>query len=198
MKHSKYWDSLAPLLKELQFTAAQARDIGVPSRMLSYFCDQALLERTGRGLYRKMDAETSFNPDVEGLILTVLSVPHGVICLVSALIIYDLTDEIMRQYWIAIPNKQRSPKRKHARFIRMRNLNLGRTKMEMGGHFIPIFDKERSVLDAFRFLSEETAIKALKAYLKTTDTHKPDLPKILKYSAELRINIDPYIQALTT
>ena len=42
-------------------------------------------------------------------------------------------------------------------------MQLGRTEVELEGSKIPIFDRERTIVDAFRLLSRETAIKALKA-----------------------------------
>jgi hypothetical protein len=47
-------------------------------------------------------------------------------------------------------------------------------------------------------LSDEIAIKALQTYLKSSSKQKADLPKLSKYAKALRVNINPYIMALTT
>ena len=104
----------------------------------------------------------------------------------------------MREYWIAVPNTDKSPKRPHTRIIRMRNMNLGLTTIKMGKYKVKIFDRERTVVDAFRYLSDEIAIKALQAYLKPSSQKKADLPKLSRYAKALRININSYIMALTT
>lgn len=44
-------------------------------------------------------------------------------------------------------------------------MKLGRKEIELDGIMVPIFDRERTVVDAFRLLSRETAIKALKMAL---------------------------------
>lgn len=75
---------------------------------------------------------------------------------------------------------------------------LGQTTVKIGKYTIKIFDRERTVVDAFRYLSHEIAIKALQGYLKTTESHKPNLPKLAKYAGILRVSIEPYILALTT
>lgn len=198
MKQSKYRVLLEKLLKEPLFKASEARSMGIPSRMLAYFCHKGIIERVGRGMYRVVEASSGVDLDFEELVLTVSSIPRGVICLISALCYYHLTDQIMREYWIAIPNADKSPKRPHTRIIRMRNMTLGLTTVKMGKYKVKIFDRERTVIDAFRYLSDEVAIKALQAYLKPSSGQNADLPKLSKYAKALRININSYIMALTT
>ncbi len=198
MKQSKYQHLLEPLLKEPLFKASDAREKGIPSRMLAYYCQKGIIERIGRGLYRVSEASSGIDLEFEELVLTVTSIPRGVICLISALCYYELTDQIMREYWIAIPNADKSPKRPHTRIVRMRNMSLGLTTVKMGKYKVKIFDRERTVVDAFRNLSDEIAIKALQDYLKPSSDHKPDLVKLSRYAKTLRININKYILALTT
>ena len=82
--------------------------------------------------------------------------------------------------------------------MRMRNFKLGKTKMKFGRETITIFDRERTIVDSFRFLGRETAIKALKGSLKIKGQNKINLRKIHHYSEKLRYNIDPYILTATT
>lgn len=198
MKQSKYQSLLDPLLKEPIFRASEARSRGIPARMLAHFCQKGLIERVGRGLYRVVGASSGINFDFEGLVLTAWSIPRGVICLVSALCYYNLTDQTMREYWIAVPNSDKSPKRPHIRIVRMRNLSLGLTTIKMGKYEVKIFDRERTVVDSFRYLSDEIAIKALQSYLRPSGKKKVDLSKLSTYSKELRVDISKYIVTLTT
>lgn len=196
MRTSKYSKLLLPLLKKPLFAANEARKLGIPSRMLAYFCRKGIIERVSRGLYRVINASSGINLDLEELVLTASSIPHGAICLISALCYYKLTDQIMREYWIAVPNTDKSPKRPHIRVIRMRNMTLGLTTIKIGKYKVKIFDRERTVIDSFRYLSHEIAIKALQAYLGSSV--KSDLEKLSKYAKVLRTKITPYIMALTT
>lgn len=195
---SKYSTPLSRLQGKLIFKAAEARDLGIPSRMLSHFCSQGLIARVGRGIYRHTSADTGLDLALEDLVITSASIPQGVVCLLSALCIYELTDQIMREYWIAIPNADKSPKRAHTRIVRMRNISLGKTMMPLGDYKIQIFDRERTVIDSFRYLSHEIAIKALQTYIKHSSAHKPDLKKLSDYAKTLKVNITPYLMALTT
>jgi len=198
MKRSKYQQLIEPLLKRTFFTVKDAVTRGIPVRMLSHFCRRGIIERISRGIYRGIDSSSGISHDYEGLILTALSIPQGVICLISALCYYGLTDQIMREYWIAVPNTQKSPKRPHVRIVRMRNMILGLTAVKLGKYKVKIFDRERTIVDSFRYLNHEIAIKALQVYLKTSSEKKADFAKLSKYAKALRININPYIIALTT
>jgi hypothetical protein len=62
---------------------------------------------------------------------------------------------------------------------------------------IPSLKTPPPLVDAFKKLSKESAMHSLKSYLKRTDEHKPDLPRLARYARELRVDIQPYIEALT-
>lgn len=194
----KEFEKLKPLLKKPLFHAWEAEQKGVNASLLSYYTKKGLIERMDRGIYRGKEAVLNVDFQWEDLILTAKSIPKGVICLTSALALYNLTEEIPRFHWIAIPNSSRAPKRKGVKIMRMRNFKLGKTKMKFGKETITIFDRERTIVDSFRFLGRETAIKALKEFLKIKGQNKINLRKIHRYSEKLRYNIDPYILTATT
>lgn len=195
---SKYETLLQIFEKMPVFTAAEARAAGIPSRMLSHFCKTGVIERVSRGIYRGSKAKLEIDFRWEDLALVAMSIPNGVICLVSALCYYGFTDQIMRQFWIAVPHASKSPRRPKTRIIRMRNIELGATEIQIGAYRLKIFDKERTVIDSFRYLSKEVALKALQDYLRQTDSARPNLNKLMKYAKTLRVNIHPFIMALTT
>lgn len=197
MTTSKYLEALKTLSKKSVFSSAEGREAGIPPRMLAYFCKSGLIERVSRGVYKikNLDFESAF--EWEDLAVTALSIPNGVICLVSALCYYGLTDEIMREFWVAVPHSTTSPERKNTRIVRMRNIAFGQITIEIGNHKLKIFDRERTIIDAFRYLDKETSLKALQAYLKQNNDNKPDIDKLLRYSKKLRVDLNPYISALT-
>ncbi|MFW7377485.1 MAG: type IV toxin-antitoxin system AbiEi family antitoxin domain-containing protein [Oligoflexus sp.] len=166
--------------------------------VLSYYVKKGILERIDRGVYRARDTDIDIDFMWEDLILAVKSVSSGVVCLISALVLYEMTDEIPRVHWIAIPHSSRAPKREGIKIVRMRNLELGRTTLDIGNQSISIFDRERTIIDAFRYLGQETAIKALKTGLQAKGKNKIQLKKLQLYAKELRLNIGPYLLAVTT
>lgn len=197
MKQSKYSDAFQKLSKKSVFTAVDGLSAGIPSRMLSYFCSKGRIERVSRGIYKIKEIEFDQDFEWEDLALTAMSIPNGIICLISALCYYDLTDEIMREFWIAVPHSTTAPERDNAHIVRMRNTTLGQITVKIGNDDVKIFDRERTIIDAFRYLDKEIALKALQAYLKTTKEIKPDLKKLRKYAKTLRVDLTSYIMAFT-
>lgn len=197
MIRSKYSEALKALSKKAVFSSAEGREAGIPSRMLAYFCEKGQIEKICRGMYKILNPDFNSAFEWEDLIVTTLSIPNGVICLISALCYYDLTDEIMREFWIAVPHATSSPSRENTRIIRMRNISFGQTTIKIGCRKIKIFDRERTIVDAFRYLDKETALKALQIYLKSSRERKPDIDKLIKYAKKLRVNLTPYISAFT-
>lgn len=198
MRTIKKIHAIDELLLRPYFTAKESRELGVHPALLGYYLRTGKLNRLSRGVYRSSQYEgPAENFQWEDLIEAVYSVPGGVVCLISALAVYDITDEIPRKHWIAIRHRTSFKKRKTMRVMRFRNLELGKSEIEIGGVRIPIFDMERTIVDAFRLLSIETAIKALKRALAKNGC-KLDLRKLQSYAKQLRINITPYIQMGTT
>ncbi|MCE2983319.1 MAG: type IV toxin-antitoxin system AbiEi family antitoxin domain-containing protein [Parachlamydia sp.] len=197
MRQLKYLKNLEPFINVPLFTSAEAEKQDVPRHALAYLVKRGTLERIYPGAYRFSQYEPEVEFQWENLALVAVSIPDGVICLISALCYYDLTDQIMREIWIAVPHESYPPKRPNTRIIRMRNVKLGKSEIAIGEYNVHIFDRERCVIDAFRYLSKEIAIKAIQKYFQSTK-HKPDPKKLGAYAKTLRVNITPYILSYTT
>lgn len=101
--------------------------------------------------------------------------PSATICLLSALSLHELTDEIPRETDIALPRGERTlttrftPIRWHS-FDRA-TFELGRTKHRLPGTQLSIglYSAERTIVDAFRLRHEigtDVANEALKRWLR--------------------------------
>lgn len=175
------------------FTTDEAREHGLSPRMLSYYVKNGEIERIARGTYRFADyIGKDKNLAWEELAVAAQRVSNGVVCLISALNYYELTDERMREHWIAVPHSHSYSHFPMTRIVRMRNINLGVQKKVIADIEVKIFDPERTIVDSFRLLDFETAMKALKLYLKG-QCGKPNIKKLNEYSKELRVNIEKYI-----
>lgn len=198
MKPQNTAKKLAPLLELSSFTSQDAKIEGVSSASLAYYVKKGLIERIGHGVYRGIYSPKVSDFRWENLVESVQRVRNGIVCLTSALALYDLTEEIPRQHWIAIPNETMHRAPPSTKVIRMRNTSLGKTEINLDGISIPIFDRERVIVDSFRYLSRETAIKALKEALQKKGEERINLEKLRKYAKTLRVKIEPYILAVTT
>lgn len=197
MRPAKALARLVPLLEVPAFTTKEARKYGVSSASLAHYIKRGDIQRIGHGVYRGAQAPTTDDFRWEDLVEAVQRTRGGVVCLTSALALYELTEEIPRQHWIAIRNETVHRGGPGTKVVRMRNMKLGKTKIGLGGVSIPIFDRERTVVDAFRYLSRETALKALKLALTKPKGEKVDPEKLRRYAKALRVKIEPYILAVT-
>jgi predicted transcriptional regulator of viral defense system len=197
MKPKNALEKIETLLLATNFTAKEAKQCGVSVETLAYYAKAGQIERLGRGLYRGIHAPTIQSFQWEDLVTAVRSIENGTICLTSALALYELTEEIPRQHWIAISHGTSHHAGTIVKIIRMRNHMLGKTTIDIDGVVVSIFDRERTILDAFRYLSKETALKALKAGLEQPREKRVDIKKLRSYAKKMKINIDPYLLALT-
>ena len=194
MKTITEYKKIESILSQPVFFAKDAKKLGVHPSALNYYVNKGLIVSIARGVYQSVTAKIDADFRYEDLIVTSKSIKNGIVCLISALEIYGLTEEIPKKFWIAIPHSTTCPKRENTIFKRMRDTETGKTSYSIGGETIIIFDIERTIIDAFKFLSLETAMKALKTAI---NENKVDLKKLGTYSKSLRVNIKPYIHALT-
>lgn len=109
--------------------------------------------------------------------------PEATICLLSALSLHELTDEIPRATDIALPRGERSlatrfsPIRWHS--FDPGTFDLGRGTKELGdGIAIGLYGPERSIIDAFRLrheLGTDLAYEALKRWLRRRGSSPSEL-----------------------
>lgn len=88
----------------------RARDLdehGIARTYLRRLQERGLLVALGQGLYLPADAAVT---EHQSLIEVARRVPHGVICLLSALRFHDVTTQEPHQVWLAIENRARAPK----------------------------------------------------------------------------------------
>src|SRR5262245_15042258 len=86
---------------------SNAIQMGIHRTQLDAMRDAGIIEQLSRGLYRLADATPLANPDV---VTVARRVPRGVICLISALALHDLTTQIPHEVWLAIPRDSEPPR----------------------------------------------------------------------------------------
>lgn len=83
------------------------QEAGIPRIALTRMATQGLLEKIGRGLYQVPNAPLS---EHESLFQVAMRVPQAVFCLLTALQIHELTSQIPREIWIAMPRGSHQPR----------------------------------------------------------------------------------------
>jgi|SRR3989338_381662 len=185
----------AYLKKHEVITTKEAGRLGIGRNTLSLFVKSGKLKRLERGVYAT-SVDILFDP-LGSFVPAVIKVPEGVVCLISALKLYELTDEMAEEKWIAIPHAKKVKPFSNVRFIRLRGLNykLGMTVKKYKNYEIRIYNREKTIIDCFKYLPRELALKALREYLKQKDQN---IDKLISYGRKLKSDISDTITTLVT
>lgn len=177
---SKAHPSLLPQV----FSYAQARRAGYSKHELYRLRDAGQIEAISRGVYRR-SAATALEEDLAEI---ALKATHATLCLASALVRHDLTDEIPARIDIALPRRTRNPTvlapvRWHQ--FDIATFEIGRTLLSLDERTtIGLYSPERSLIDAFRLRAtegHELAHAALKRWLRRPGNHPVVLLQLAKH-----------------
>ena len=134
------------------FRARDAAELGVHAGELRRLVEDGALTREARGLYRFADADVTEHYSVAAVCARV---PEAVVCLLTALNVYELGTQLPRKVWIGIPHKARAP---HAPELPIRVVRFSRASLHYGivdttldGVPARITSPARTVVDCFRF-----------------------------------------------
>lgn len=180
------------LKKNLFITLQEGRTLGMNEMTFSRFVTEGKLYRVERGIYaRNIDWLTD---PLKKYCIACTRFKGAVICGISALSYYELTDEEEKNIWVALP-QLRTLKNPRYRFIRPQGISykLGIEKYIFGRRNVRIYDREKTIVDAFKYLNEEVALKALKGYLKNSDKN---ISQLCNYARKLKKPLDDIITVL--
>ena len=172
---------------------------GVPRVYLSRLTQRGLLRRVGRGLYIRADAEPTEN---HSLAEVCKRVPHGVICLLTALRFHGLTTQLPFEVWMAIPRTARLPRvdRPAIRFHRFSGpaLEEGIQEHPIEGVRVKVYNPAKTVADCFKYRNKiglDVAIEALRDCIRE---RKATLDELWQYAKVCRMTnvMRPYMEAM--
>jgi len=139
---------------------------GIPRIYLSRLCARGLLQRVGRGLYVLPDADVS---EHHTLAEACKRVPHGVVCLLSALRFHGLTTQSPSEVWLAIGSKVWRPQVDYPplRLVRfsVRALEAGMEEHSIEGVRVRVYNPAKTVADCFKYRNKigiDVAMEALR------------------------------------
>ena len=171
------------IAKTSDFVAA-----GIPAVDIVNLCNTGYLERIRHGYYQLAEGNTSSE---EQLIATLI--PKAIICVESALFHYGYSDFAPRKWSIAVPRSMSRTKLDidaltlQTYYVQSEIYELGKTTADFNGVVLPIYDRERTICDCFKYrsrLDHEIFSKALNAYAKD---EKKNLQNLSIYAKKLRV-----------
>jgi predicted transcriptional regulator of viral defense system len=199
-KHGGY-----ALMKELKAASFQTRDI-------AHLLKGGTIIKVKPGLYRLANLgnmvmplpkiKSSGSTVSQEMIDVCRAVPHGVICLASALAFYDLTTFNPSEIYVAIPNAAKVPRIDfpplRVFYFRERLYKPGIERIEVPNCTIKIYNKEKTICDMFRYRNkygEDLALEGLKNYLSRKEAN---INKLRKYAeiCQVKTVMIPYLKAL--
>ncbi|MFN3653529.1 MAG: type IV toxin-antitoxin system AbiEi family antitoxin domain-containing protein [Armatimonadota bacterium] len=181
----------------------RARDLaasGIPRSYLRRLCDQGLLIRTGRGIY--VPAEGHFS-EHHSLAEACKRVPHGVVCLSSALRFHELTTQDPWDVWLMIESRARVPSVDHPplRIFRSsgRSFTAGVEEHLIEGVPVRIYCLPKTIADCFKFRNKiglDVALEALRECLRSRRCSRDELHEFARINRVERV-MQPYLEALS-
>lgn len=171
------------IAKSADFVAAGIRAADVVN-----LCNAGILSRVRHGYY-----EITEKSEVSEEQLLATLVPKGIVCVESALFHYGYSDFAPRKWSIAVPRSMSRTKLNvnvlalQPYYVQAELYDLGKTIGNFNGVVLPVYDRERTICDCFKYrakLDNEIFNKALNAY--ANDTEK-NLNNLSAYAKKLRV-----------
>lgn len=171
------------IAKSADFVAAGIRAVDVVS-----LCNAGYLDRVRHGYYQMAEQSDATE---EQMLATLI--PQGIVCVESALFHYGYSDFAPRKWSIAVPRSVSRTKLDvealplQTYFVQQDLYELGKTSGDFHGVTLPVYDRERTICDCFKYrsrLDTELFSKALNAY--ANDPQK-NLNSLSTYAKKLRV-----------
>ncbi|MGF0669320.1 type IV toxin-antitoxin system AbiEi family antitoxin domain-containing protein [Stenotrophomonas maltophilia] len=192
--------ALALLHKQGYLRTRDLDTIGVPQVVLTRLSTSRQSERVGSGLYRLPGKPISEKEDFASI---AVKVPRAVFCLLTALQFHELTTQLPRQVWIAMPRGSHTPRIEHPpiKMVQMAGdaYALGIDEHERDGARLRIYSPAKTVADCFKHRNQiglDVAIEALKAAWKTRKASADDLWRHAKLCRVANV-MRPYLEAVS-
>ena len=173
---------------------------GIPRQYLRILHNRGLVRRLGRGLYVAHDAPLT---EHHSLAEATKRVPHGVVCLLSALRFHGLTTQTPREVWLAIDEKARVPKpgALRLRIVRVSRKTLLRGVQEHSIEGVPVkvYNPAKTVADCFKYRNKIGLDVALEALRECWRERRATMDELWHYAKICRMAnvMRPYLEMLT-
>ena len=171
------------IAKTADFIAA-----GLSKQDVCALCNDGYIERVRHGYYALAEEN---DVSEEQLIQTFL--PESIVCVESALFHYGYSDFAPRVWTLAVPRTMTKTKINmdaityKPYYIQNKLHELGKTFADFDGVTLPVYDRERTICDCFKYrtkLDNEIFNKAVNAYVADDNKY---LSNLSKYAKEMKV-----------
>jgi predicted transcriptional regulator of viral defense system len=171
----------------------------IPRTVLSRLCEKGEMTRTGRGLYMVSAEDVTENHSFAEVARTV---PHGVICLLSALRYHELTTQLPGDVWLAIAGHARRPKE---RGVSIRPVHFSGDALTEGVEVheiekvkVKIFSAGKTVADCFKHRNKIGTDVALEALRECWQKRKATADELWHFAKICRVSkvMQPYLESI--
>ncbi len=175
-------------------------EAGIHPEYLRRLCDKGTLVRIGRGLYVLAGADLSANV---GLAQASRRVPHGIVCLLSALRFHEIGTANPFEVWIALGRDVRRPQVEYPPLRIMRfsgkALTEGVERHRIESVQVKVYSPAKTIADCFKYRNKiglDVAIEALRDCLRTRKCTREQLWQYAKVCRVTEV-IRPYLEAVS-
>jgi len=161
--------------------------------------DAGALDRLGRGVYRLAELPVVGDPD---LVTVALKIPHGVICLISALAFHEITTHIPHEIYLAVCRGTTRPRLDHPPlrvvWFSDRAFTEGIETHVRDGVSVRVYSPEKTLADCFKYRNKigiDTVIEALKLYQQRKPVRVDELLRFARVCRVMKV-MRPYMEAL--
>lgn len=180
----------------------RVRDVrarGLHPEHLRRLVADGLVERIARGVYAPADIEPTPN---HSLAQVAKKVPHGVVCLLSALRFHEIGTQSPFEVWLAIDRRARKPNLRvpKLRIVRFSGaaLTAGVERRHIEGVEVPVYSVAKTVADCFKYRNKiglDVALEALREGLRSRRFTHDELWEHANIDRVQKV-IRPYLEAM--
>jgi len=178
---------------------AQALCLGVHPRTLYEMRDAGIVDQLGRGVYRLAELPILGDPD---LATVALKIPHGVICLISALAFHEMTTQVPHEIYLAVSRGTTRPRLDYPPlrvfWFTDKAFTEGVETHVRDGISVRVYSPEKTLADCFKYRNKigiDTVIEALKLYQQRNPVRVDELLRFARVCRVFRV-MKPYLEAL--
>lgn len=180
-------------------TARELAAAGIHRQVLTRLVAAGEVERVARGIYRLSEQPIT---EHHGLAIASAAVPHGVVCLVSALQFHGIGTQLPSEVWLAIDRRARHPALKYPplRVVRYSGAALteGIETHELEGRKVKVYNVAKTLADCFKYRNKIGLDVALEALREAWRQRRFKMTELDRYARICRVQrvMRPYLEAL--